>query len=136
MRIISLVFVFLFTCASFSSFAQKRERLGYKFSNEEIKEMLLYKSKQEKTKGIVALIAGPVMTAFGLHLIKKNHFVIINGSSMSSGYNDGATVGYIISTTGIVTSLSSIAFFISSGRLKKRADRPSHGAQTNFLLRQ
>ena len=117
-----LIFILAFVYISFPSFTQKqREQQGYKFSKEDENELLLYQSKQQKTKGIVALVSGPVITAVGLHIINKNHYAYSNGSSVTTGYNDGATIGYIISSTGILTTLSSLVLFGSSSKLKKRA---------------
>ncbi len=132
--ILKTIFILLVACTAFPSYAQKnRDHQGYKFSKEEMHELLLYQSKQQKIKGIVALITGPVITIVGLHIINKNHYVSSNGSSTTTGYGDGATIGYLISSAGILTTISSRVFFASSAKLKKRAMLVLANEPTGFM---
>jgi hypothetical protein len=123
MKARTLLALLFITCATLPTFAQRREQQGYKFSNEELKEMLLFKSKQHKIKGIVGVIAGPAIATFGALLISKNQH---------PSYRDGFHAGQIITTAGIITTISGFAYFSSAAKLKRRTNRP--GAKSMELL--
>jgi hypothetical protein len=127
MKARTLLFLLLIACSTLPTFAQRREQQGYKFSNEELKEMLLYKSKKQKTKGIVALITGPAIATFGVLLISNNQH---------PGYRDGFHAGHVISTAGILTTFSGFAYFSSAARLKRRASRPATGSEMDLLFKE
>lgn len=106
----SFILLIIIVLFSFHSFGQKPEkRSGYKFSPQEEAELLQFRSKQQKIKGLVALASGPLITATGIY---------IHNQSSNKTAND---LGSIVTAAGIITTLSSIPFFISSGRLKRQA---------------
>jgi hypothetical protein len=120
----SAILTFTLASLSFHSFAQDyKKNSGPRFSKEEMHKFLLVKSKNQRSKAIGAVVLGPILTGVGVYLSNKDPFTISggSGSSISVRESNTAIIGKIIGTTGIITTLSSIPFFISAGKTKKEA---------------
>ncbi len=124
----TIAFLPLFFC--FSSFAQDfRKNPGYRFSKEDISDFLLYQSKKDKTKGIVTLVVGSVLTGTGIYLSN-------NGAEVSSSGGRviyPSSIGKAIGTAGLVTTFLSIPLFMSASKKKKEARLVFADQSTSFL---
>ena len=120
----SAIITFTFASLSFHSFAQDHKKnSGPRFSKEEMHEFLLAKSISQRSRAIGAVVLGPLLTGVGVYLANKEPFTISGGGggSISVRESNTAIIGKMICTTGIITTLSSISFFISAGKAKKEA---------------
>ena len=124
--------------ASFVSFGQNyKTNPGHRFTKEEMREFLLDKSKQQKTKAYVALIGGPVLTASGLLLFNREPSVVVAGNGwIQVRDSPSGTAGSIIAAAGVITTLTSIPLFISSARSKREAQLLLKEESTSFLNKQ
>jgi hypothetical protein len=122
MNLKSLIFLLSIAWTTLPAAAQRGAPYGHKFSNEDMHAFLLYESKKQKTRGFVALLAGPALTALGLHIIHQNEYYDVNGARVTSGHQ-GAVLGYALGTAGLSTTFGSITLFASAEKLKKRARR-------------
>lgn len=129
MKAVMIALSLLFFCHV--SFCQNfRKNPGYRFSKEDVNEFLLYQSKKEKTKGIVTLIAGSVLTGIGVY-ISNNSPAISSSNSRRVIYP--STIGKAVGTTGLVTTFFSIPFFMSASKSKKVARFVLSDQTTGFL---
>lgn len=132
---VSAFITFLLIC-SFSPFAQDyKTNQGFRFSKEDMHNIFLDKAKSQKTKAIVTLSSGPVLTALGI-FIASNHgpeLGTAGGGSYSVQNSEVGTIGGIIGVAGIAATLSSIHFFISSAKFKKKANLVLTDQSTSFL---
>ena len=118
------LFLFVLFAFSFSSYAQDyKNNPGYRFSKEDMHDLLLDKSKSLKTKAVIALTAGPVLTGIGAYIASKNGPTInfTGGGYVTVRNSNGSVIGGSIGALGIITTLSSIPLFISSAKAKREA---------------
>lgn len=96
---------------------------GYRFTKEELHEIYLDKSKDQKKKAFIALSAGPVLTGIGIYIVNKSGPKLIpaGGGFYAVRSSNGELIGGLIGATGILTTASSIPLFISSTKYKKKA---------------
>ena len=130
----SLLFVLLLTL---SGFAQNfKDRPGYRFSNEDLHDILVEKSRSQKTKAIVALATGPVLLGAGLYIAQKNGPTLSSsGGSISVRESNVGALGASIGVLGLATTISSIPLFISSSKAKKEAALLLKNESTGFINR-
>jgi hypothetical protein len=109
----------LFLLFGSAIFAQDfRKNPGYRFSKQDISEFLLYQGQKEKKKGIIALVAGSILTGVGFYLSGTSDDTRVNGPGRVTY---PSTVGKAIGATGLITGFLSVPFFLSSKRAKKEA---------------
>lgn len=114
------------------TFAQDRN--PNRFSREETGEILLDKSKKEKTKGFIALGGRLGLSAIGIHLLKKDpNTITSNGTGLVVSESDNHLWGGVFLGIGVATTLSSPFFFIRSGRFKRKAKLLLSDESTSFL---
>lgn len=120
-----------------ASMAQKyKTRTGPDLSKEEMRHILLDKSKKQKTAAFVALASGPILTGVGIYLIKHSpDRVVVGPNYLYVEENKNGKIGAVIAATGILTTLSSIPLFISSGKAKREARLVFSDQSTTILNR-
>jgi len=120
---------------TFSAFSQDFKTLpGYRFSKEDQHEILLEKSKSQKTKAIIAITGGPVLMGIGALIVSKSGPTLQPvGGGFSVRKSDGEIVGGSIAAFGMITTLTSIPFFISSTKARREAALLLKNESTSFL---
>ncbi|HET7897160.1 MAG TPA: hypothetical protein VFL47_05810 [Flavisolibacter sp.] len=116
-RRIFLPFCFVFCC--YGSYAQpvKTKDLVRHLSREDLHDYLLYQSKKEKANAVGAAILGPLFSGIGLYLLNKEHATANwQDNSPSKMY------GTLLTSFGVVLSVSSIPLFVSAGQTRREAD--------------
>ncbi|NTS39563.1 hypothetical protein HRG84_01480 [Flavisolibacter sp. BT320] len=94
---------------------------GQHLSKKDLGEFLLYKSKREKTKAIVTVVAGPVLTGIGIYLYKKPNEPLPVGPGMDEKRSPTRVIGILMASLGITTTVCSIPLFVSAASLKREA---------------
>ncbi len=94
---------------------------GQHLSKKDLGEFLLYKSKREKTKAIVTVVAGPVLTGIGIYLYKKPNEPLPVGPGMDEKRSPTRVIGILMASLGITTTVCSIPLFVSASSLKREA---------------
>ncbi len=128
---VGLIFLSVIT---YSVFAQQyRPNTEPNISNEEMYELLMYKSRKQKTAAWISLAGGPVITAAGLIISVKN-----NSSSVFYGDvnpNKSVDFGRIIAAVGVVSTLASIPLFLSASKYKQKAKLLLKNESTSFQIK-
>jgi|GEM_PF-6004436 len=117
-------------------FAQSfKDRPGYRFSNEDMHDILMEKSRSQKTKAIVALATGPVLLGAGIYIAQKNGPTLSGsgGGSFTVRENNVGVLGASIGVLGLATTISSIPLFISSSKAKKEATLLLKNESTGYI---
>lgn len=108
----TLLTVLLVFATGFSAVAQNEfKRYGQSFMKEDIYEMLLQRSKQQKTKAWLSLIGGAGLATVGMSLYMKEN------EMPGTAYKNA----YVMATTGVAATLFSVPFFVSAMNHKKKA---------------
>ena len=135
--LVKTLFLFLLLSSySLSGFTQNfKTQPGYRFSKEDMHEILLEKSKSQKTKAIIAVISGPVLTGFGAYIASKSRpsLSFTGGGYVTIRKSTGEIAGACIGAFGVITTLTSIPLFISSARAKREAALVLREETTSFL---
>jgi hypothetical protein len=127
-------FLLMFSVAVLPIFSFAQNRLAHSFSREETTEILLDKSKKEKTKGFISLGGGLALSAVGIALLKKDpNTLTANGSGWTVTESDNHVLGGVILGLGTVTTLTSPFLFARAGRLKHKAKLVLSDESTSFL---
>jgi hypothetical protein len=108
----ALLFSVFLPLLSLSSFAQDLRKLnGPSFSKEEMAHYLAYKSRQQRTRAVIALLSGPAITAAGLAVMLKNEPLTKTGQNF----------GFITCSAGLITTISSVPLYFSSVHNRRKA---------------
>ena len=98
---------------------------------------MLDKSRKLKTEAIIASITGPIFTGIGLHLLRKEDDISISGNggwiSVSTSPSSSRVFGAILTSAGAVATISILPLFISSAKMKKKADLILVNESTSLL---
>jgi hypothetical protein len=114
------------------SFGQNRQ--GHRFSREETAEILLDRSKKDRTEGVIALGGGIALSAIGIHLMQKDPYTTtLTASSLTVRRSDNYIWGASLLALGVTSALSSPFFFLRAGRLKHKARLMMSDESTSFL---
>jgi uncharacterized membrane-anchored protein YitT (DUF2179 family) len=117
-----LALILMLLCAT--AFAQNtKHHRTFRLSKEDMRDLLLERADKEKTKGIIALISGPVLTGVGVYIISKH--ASDSRGALPGAFNGSGTyagsIGTAIGVTGVLTTLLSIPLFMSASNAKKEA---------------
>lgn len=117
-----LLLLIPFFLLSSQAVAQREQAIaGQHLSKKDLSEFLLYKSKREKTKAIVTVVAGPVLTGIGIYLYKKPNEPLPVGPGMDEKRSPTRVIGILLASLGITTTVCSIPLFVSASSLKREA---------------
>jgi hypothetical protein len=129
----SALVVTILILANLSSFSQDyKANPGPRFSSEDVYDILVFKSKQQKTKGFIALIGGPAITAAGIMVsrnLERSRFTGFPVSSTTAKWD----IGNYVAVLGVITTLSSVPLFLSSAKYKRAANLLLTNQGTTFL---
>jgi hypothetical protein len=120
----TLLILPLFLLTTTSVLAQKEVKpQGYQFSSEDQYYNLIETSKRKKTNAWISLVGGAGLSVIGLNLYTKQNFE-----------SSGATAAYVVSVTGIASTLASIPLFLSAAKDKREAKLLLKNEGTSFRL--
>ena len=123
MRKTSLVLLLAAFCMSF--YAQTNDST-YRYT---LKNEYLRKSRNQRTTGFILLGAGAILTITGVVMVNNGNDDILNpGNWVDTGAGAG------IATIGILSTATSIPFFIMSASNNKKAKKMSAGVSFEKLM--
>ena len=128
------MFLFVsFFILGLNTFLLAQDLNPYRFSREETGEILLDRSKKEKTEGFFSLGGGMVLSTIGIHLLKKDpNTITSNSTGLTISESDNHIWGGVFLGLGVITTLSSPFLFIHAGHLKHKAKLMLSDESTDF----